>query len=84
MVWSLFCAVTLMQPGPGAWTALALALALLLASALASGSEIAFFSLSPNDISQLDPEHDSRDADIMALRQDQQRTLATILIRTTW
>ncbi len=80
MVWSLFCAVTLMQPGPGAWTALALALALLLASGLASGSEIAFFSLSPNDISQLDPEHDSRDADIMALRQDQQRTLATILI----
>ncbi len=78
-LFSLYC-ITLLQPTPGAWVALALAMVLLVASGLASGSEIAFFSLSPNDVSQLDPEHDSRDANIVALRDDQQRTLATILI----
>ena len=57
-----------------------LALALLLMSAFASGSETAFFSLSPEDINQLDPEKSETDAKIQKLRDDSERTLATILI----
>lgn len=53
---------------------------LLLMSGFASASEIAFFSLSPQDLDQLDPERDSRDAGIQQLRDDSERTLATILI----
>ncbi len=53
---------------------------LLLASAFASGSEIAFFSLSPTDLSALDPERNGRDNNIQQLREDSERTLATILI----
>lgn len=57
-----------------------LALVLLLMSGFASGSEIAFFSLSPEDINQLDPEKSETDAKIQKLRDDSERTLATILI----
>ena len=55
-------------------------LALLLLSGFASGSEIAFFSLTPKDLSSLSPEHSARDRNIQMLRQDSERTLATILI----
>jgi gliding motility-associated protein GldE len=72
--------IVLLQPTWGAWVALVLAILLLLASGFASGSEIAFFSLTPNDLSKLDPDHDQRDATIVDLRNNQQRTLATILI----
>lgn len=48
-------------------------------SGFASGSEIAFFSLSPKDLSELD-EDKERDKKIMMLREDSERTLATILI----
>lgn len=53
---------------------------LLLLSGFASGSEIAFFSLSPQDIDELDPEKNPGDAKIEMLREDSERTLATILI----
>lgn len=53
---------------------------LLLASGFASGSEIAFFSLTPQDIDQLDSERNPVDARIEELREDNERTLATILI----
>jgi gliding motility-associated protein GldE len=54
--------------------------ALLLLSGFASGSEIAFFSLAPKELSELNPEHSSRDKSIQMLRDDSERTLATILI----
>lgn len=57
-----------------------LAAILLFLSGFASGSEIAFFSLSPQDVDQLDAEKNELDADIEMLRQDSERTLATILI----
>ncbi len=60
--------------------AAALAALLLLASAFASGSEIAFFSLSPTDLNELEPERNSKDKSIVQLREDSERTLATILI----
>jgi len=49
-------------------------------SGFASASEIAFFSLSPTDLSELDPEHHAKDRGIVLLRDDSERTLATILI----
>ena len=52
---------------------------LLLMSGFASGAEIAFFSLSPKDLSELDEERE-RDRKILMLRKDSERTLATILI----
>lgn len=58
---------------------LVLAIVLLVMSGFASGSEIAFFSLSPKDLSQLDEERE-RDRKIIMLREDSERTLATILI----
>lgn len=57
-----------------------LAAILLLVSGFASGSEIAFFSLSPNDINDLSPEKNNADRNIKLLREDSERTLATILI----
>ena len=53
---------------------------LLVLSGFASGSEIAFFSLSPADLNELEESNDERDKQIMALRDDSERTLATILI----
>lgn len=53
---------------------------LLVLSGFASGSEIAFFSLSPKDLSLLDVEHSKRDRNIHMLYHDTERTLATILI----
>lgn len=53
---------------------------LLMMSGFASGSEIAFFSLTPQDLDELDPERNSGDAKIRQLREDSERTLATILI----
>ena len=53
---------------------------LLYASGFASGSEIAFFSLSPTDIDELEPQKNKVDKNIQMLRDDSERTLATILI----
>ena len=76
----LFSGVTLLSPSIGTITAGVLACLLLILSGFASGSEIAFFSLSPQDLNELDEEKSSDDAKIMLLRQDSERTLATILI----
>ena len=69
-----------MSPDFGAIFSIVLAGILLLASGFASGSEIAFFSLSPNDLNELDEEKSSSDVKIKMLRDDSERTLATILI----
>lgn len=49
-------------------------------SAFASASEIAYFSLSPSDLSELSEERTEQDKAINMLRDDSERTLATILI----
>lgn len=72
--------VHLITPSVGVVFAFLLTLVLIFLSGLASGSEIAFFSLSPNELSELDPEHSMDDAIISDLREDSERTLATILI----
>lgn len=65
---------------PGVAFAILLTLVLLGISGFASGAEIAFFSLSPSDISELNGLKQSRDKTIQVLREDSERTLATILI----
>lgn len=65
---------------PGVGFAILLTLVLLGLSGFASGAEIAFFSLSPSDISELNASKQSRDKTIQVLREDSERTLATILI----
>ena len=69
-----------MSPPLGAIIAGVLACVLLLVSGFASGSEIAFFSLAPSDLSELDEERTPTDVKIKELREDSERTLATILI----
>lgn len=72
--------IDILYPTPGVIMAIFIAIILLVASAFASGSEIAFFSLTPKDISQLSPESNIKDKMIIEMREDSERTLATILI----
>lgn len=74
-----FSGITLMPPTLGAYIALALGLLLLLCSAFVSGSEIAFFSLSPADMNELEERRTSADRRVLQLLQDSERLLATIL-----
>ena len=76
----IFAEVHVMAPSDGAIFSIVLAGVLLIASGFASGSEIAFFSLSPSDLNELDEEKREEDANIGFLRRDSERTLATILI----
>ena len=76
----IFSEVHFLEPTTGAIVAIVLACILLVFSGYASGSEIAFFSLSPNDLNELDEEKNRSDQYIIALREDSERTLATILI----
>ena len=75
-----FGEIYLLAPSFGVIFAGVLACLLLVFSGFASGSEIAFFSLSPTDLNELDESSDERDKRIMELRNDSERTLATILI----
>ncbi|WP_276817470.1 gliding motility-associated protein GldE [Segatella maculosa] len=68
------------SPSVGVVLSSVLAIVLLAMSGFASASEIAFFSLSPTDLSELEPEHHAKDRGIVLLRDDSERTLATILI----
>lgn len=75
-----FSDVSVQAPSLGVYLAGLLAIALVFLSAFASGSEIAFFSLSPTDVAELEDEKTSSDSKIQMLREDSERTLATILI----
>lgn len=75
-----FNEVSVHAPTIGVSIAIAFVILLLALSGFASGSEIAFFSLSPKELAELDPEHSKRDRSITELRDDSERTLATILI----
>ena len=76
----LFAEVYFMTPSLGAVVAGNLACLLLVVSGFASGSEIAFFSLSPTDLNELNESATETDKKILQLREDSERTLATILI----
>lgn len=69
----------MMTPSTGAIVALILAVLLLVCSAFVSGSEIAFFALSPADMSEIEEEEHPSDKHILNLLADSERLLATIL-----
>lgn len=72
--------ITFVAPGVSAWVALVIAVMLLMASALISGSEVAFFSLSPKDKEKLDPEESRVDSIVERLLEKSERLMAAILI----
>ena len=76
----LFDGVVVTPPSVGAVIAIVLAVALLFASGFVSASEIAFFSLTPNDLNDIEEENHSSDKYIKSLLKDSERLLATILI----
>ena len=63
-----------------AWLMLATTLILLLMSAFVSGSEVAFFSLTPRELQQMRAKPDARDSAILSLLDDVDSLLATILV----
>jgi len=62
-----------------AWSSICLVL-LLICSALVSGSEVAYFSLSPNDLDNLEKEEGNKNKQVLKLRNKPRKLLATILI----
>ena len=72
--------MTVSAPSLGAIVAIVLAVLLLFASGFVSASEIAFFSLSPSDLSEIEEEEHPSDKHITNLLKDSERLLATILI----
>ena len=77
---AVFNDITIQQPSAAAIVAIVVAAFLLLFSAFASASEIAFFSLSPTDLSIIDEKKNPVDQRIARLLADKERLLATILI----
>jgi gliding motility-associated protein GldE len=76
-----WCAgVTVSPPSVGSLVALVLAIVLLYASGFVSASEIAFFSLSPQDKSEIEEDTHPADRRIRALLADTETLLATVLI----
>ena len=75
----LFDGITTQAPTMGAIVALVVAIVLLGCSAFVSGSEIAFFSLSPSDMNEIEDEKHPADIKIKRLLADSERLLATIL-----
>ncbi len=79
--WTQMCSQIEFHPiTVGVAVALAVAILLLLCSGFCSASEIAFFSLSPSDLSDIEEEKRPADTKILFLREDNERLLATILI----
>ncbi len=72
--------VCLNKPTLGVIFALVMVVLLLFVSGFASASEIAFFSLSPTEVAELEQSKNKKDSYIKMLRSDNERTLATILI----
>lgn len=75
----LFNGIQLTAPTMDAYIALGAAVFLLLCSAFVSGSEIAFFSLSPTDMNDINEQRHPADKRILRLLADSERLLATIL-----
>lgn len=76
----IFNSISVNTPETSSIIAIVAAGILLLASGFASASEIAFFSLSPTDLSELEDGKHPSDEKIEKLINDKERLLATILI----
>lgn len=80
MDFSILQQITVTSPDISSIVAISVAILLLVCSGFVSASEIAFFSLTPSEWSEIEEEHYRSDAKILRLRQDSERLLATILI----
>lgn len=76
----LFSSVTVDEPEPSGWIALIVAFIMFGGSGFASASEIAFFSLSPHDLNEIEEERHASDRTIKRLLKDTEHLLATILV----
>ena len=76
----IFNGITVNPPSFSAIVAIVLAGVLLLASGFASASEIAFFSLSPSDLNEINERNHPSDEKISSLLGDSESLLATVLI----
>ena len=77
---TVFQQITVTQPTLGCVIVLCIALLLLFCSGFVSASEVAFFSLTPADLSEVEEGRHASDSKISRLRADRERLLATILI----
>ena len=75
-----FSQIVFSAPSLGVILTLVLACIFLLCSAFVSASEIAFFSLTPTDINEIEDERQKSDSKIKRLLTDSDQLLATILI----
>ena len=75
-----FSSIQFTAPSAGVIVALVLTCALLFCSGFVSASEIAFFSLTPSDLNDIEQENHSSDRIINKLLGKSQKLLATILI----
>lgn len=72
--------ISVTPPDTTCWAVLGVAVVLLLCSGFVSASEIAFFSLDPEDQNKIKEGKHSADSKIMSLLSESERLLATILI----
>ena len=72
--------VSVQMPTLGVWIGFGIVLILLICSGFVSASEIAFFSLTPNDKRTIDEGKHYADDEVASLLDDSERLLATILI----
>lgn len=75
-----FTSIQFTAPSPGVIVAIVLACLLLFCSGFVSASEIAFFSLSPSDLNDIEQGNSTSDRIINKLLGKSQKLLATILI----
>lgn len=73
-------AITINAPSISAIIAIIIAILLLLVSAFASGSEIAFFSLTPANLNEINESKHSADEKVNKLLSDSEELLTTVLI----
>lgn len=76
----LFQQIHILTPSLSAYFALGIAIMLLFCSAFVSASEVAFFSLTPSDLNDIEEEHHKSDQKILKLKERNEHFLATILI----
>lgn len=77
---AVFLALIFYPPGTGAITGILAIIVLLFGSAVISGSEVAYFSLSPHQLNGLKNKSDKSSKRVMDLLTRPERLLATILI----
>ena len=77
---TFFAGITVNALTTGAIVALVVALVLLVCSAIVSGSEIAFFSLTPSDMNDIHERKHPNDETLLELLDDSERLLLKIVL----